>query len=387
MSCASNSLTQNLISVALIDDDQDDHLLIKSLLNSVPNGQYKLHWFSDSHAGLEALRKHLYDIYLIDYRLDSKTGLDLLDEMQKQEVKRSIILLTSQGNREIDIAAMNKGASDFLLKDQLTSETLERSIRYCIKRAQDQEKIKEAEKLKFEKETSEQANRAKSLFLANMSHEIRTPLSAILGFTELSLEPDVTSEDRTEFLKTIKRNGDHLLELINDILDLSKIEAGQLQIEHNYFNWRDVITDVIETLSPKYRAKPLTLSFEVDSKIPLLLKGDASRFRQIAMNVLGNSIKFTERGAIKVAASLNNIQDKLYIALEFSDTGIGISTEDRKKLFQPFQQANSSHSRRYGGTGLGLDLSKKLARALGGDLVLVSSNVDEGSLFRLILPC
>ncbi len=379
-------MSNDLVSVALIDDDKDDHLLIEDLLSSIPGSKYDLHWFSDSQTGLQALKNHLYDIYLVDYRLDAKTGLDLLDEMQNQEIKKSIILLTGKASREIDVAAMNKGASDFLPKDQMTSESLERSIRYCIKRAHDQEKIKDAEKAKFEKEASDQANRAKSLFLANMSHEIRTPLGAILGFADLALEANVTEKEKEDFLKTIKRNGDHLLELINDLLDLSKVEAGQLQLEHTFFNWREIVTDTIETLSPKTRGKAMKVCFDTDSTMPALLKGDSQRLRQIIMNMLSNAIKFTEKGSITISCSSEENEGKFNIVFKVLDTGIGLSVEDQKKLFQPFQQANSSLCRRYGGTGLGLDLSRKLARAQGGDLFLVSSSLGLGSVFHLVLP-
>jgi signal transduction histidine kinase len=379
-------MVNKLISVALIDDDNDDYLLITDYLNAVEGTRYEVHWFSDSTTGLEALKRNNFDVYLVDYRLDSRTGLDVLDEVQKQEIKKSIILLTGKGNRDIDIEAMNKGASDFLSKENLTSESLERSIRHCLKRAQDQEKIKETERLKFEKEAADSANKAKSLFLANMSHEIRTPLGAIIGFVDLALDKHTPENERFDFLGTIKRNSEHLLELINDILDLSKIESGQMQVTKDTFNWREVITDVIETLHVKAQSKNILIQFQDNPSIPTLLTADCQKMRQVIMNVLGNAVKFTSHGNVSILCSLDLAQKPEKIIFDIRDTGPGISEEEQKKLFQPFTQANSTLSRQYGGTGLGLDLSKKLAKAMGGDLSLLFSKVSAGSTFRFTLP-
>ncbi len=374
------------ILVALIDDDQDDYFLIKDLLKSVPETDYRLTWFPDSKSGLEALKSKSFDIYLVDYRLDTVTGLDLLDEIQKQDIKRTIILLTGQGNFATDMAAMNKGASDFIAKANLTSEILERSIRYCIKRAQDQDRLHEAEKIKAAKDALEAASKAKTMFLANMSHEIRTPLNAILGFADLALEKKINDPEINEHLETIKRNGDHLLRLINDILDLSKVETGHMKVNNEIFNWREVVLEAIQMLSPKARDKSLKIKFECSDDIPLLLKTDSHRFRQILINLIGNAIKFTERGTITLLPSLLNSAISKQFCFDVTDSGIGISLDQQAHLFQPFQQANSSLTRTHGGTGLGLDLSRKLAQALEGNLTLHKSETASGSTFRLTLP-
>ncbi len=379
-------MTTNLIRVALIDDDQDDYLLIKDLLNSISNTKYQVDWFSNSAAGLEALKQHTYDVYLVDYRIDNKTGLDLLDEIQIQEIKRSIILLTAQGDHKLDVEAMNKGAADYLNKAELTSENLERSIRYCLKRAMDQEKIKDSEKLRIEKEAADSANRAKTLFLANMSHEIRTPLGVIMGFTDLAMEPNISPDQRNIFLTTIKKNSIHLLDLINDILDLSKVECGKFQVSLDFFNWRDLVYDLVNTMTPQARTSSLNVNFKDDQNIPQRLKSDAHRVRQILINLIGNAIKFTEKGSVTVHCHIEDIAGSSNFVIDVTDTGIGLTEQERFKLFKPFEQANASLSRRFGGTGLGLDLSRKLAQALGGDLSLLSSEKGIGSIFRLSLP-
>lgn len=157
-------MTTDTIRIAMIDDDQEDYLLTQELLNTIPHRKYILDWYPSSSQGWDALQNHNYDVYLIDYHLDGKTGIELISDVNKNELKKSIILLTGHRNFDIDMAAMNSGASDFLYKDQLTSENLERSIRYCLKRAKDFEILKEAEKLKLEKTATEASIKSKTMF-------------------------------------------------------------------------------------------------------------------------------------------------------------------------------------------------------------------------------
>lgn len=375
------------VKVVVVDDDHDDFFLIKDYLSEIKDTRYVLEWIPTYKAAVESIKQQSADVYLIDYRLDGHTGLEILDSLHELNLKKPLILLTGHGDHHIDIEAMQKGVSDFLVKSKITADLLERAIRYSIKRAQDKEKIEEAEKLKIEKVASDLANQAKSQFLANMSHEIRTPLGVILGFSELAQDPSTSEEERINYMALIKRCGENLLEIINDILDLSKVEAGQLQIEAVDFNWQSITEEIIEFLKIKALSKGIFLNCEIDSAIPDTLKGDSHRFRQILMNLIGNAIKFTEAGHVTVKCKMEpDAQDSQKLVISVHDSGIGISLSDQKKLFKPFKQANSSLSRKYGGTGLGLDLSRKLARALGGDVNLVQSLPDVGSTFALSLP-
>lgn len=242
---------------------------------------------------------------------------------------------------------------------------------------------KQAEKdLRQAKEDAEKANQLKSAFLANMSHEIRTPLGAILGFTDLLMDPQTEPGERESYHAIIRRNGEHLSALINDILDLSKIEAGQLQIEKVPTPITGLASEICGLLQVKAREKGLNLSTYEDDNIPASIVTDPVRIRQVLTNLIGNSIKFTRSGDIKVHVSA---PDPEHVLFQVQDTGIGMSVEDSKSLFLPFSQADVSITRKYGGTGLGLALSKRLAKALGGDLILKASVPGQGSTFEFIV--
>jgi PAS domain S-box-containing protein len=242
---------------------------------------------------------------------------------------------------------------------------------------------KQAElKLAEAKQAAEEANRAKSQFLANMSHEIRTPLTAIMGYADVLVGALSKSEDR-QAAAIIKRNGEHLLAVINDILDLSKIEANRFEVDRVACSPCQILAEVESLMSVGAGAKHLPLLFKGDGLLPETITSDPVRLRQILINLIGNAIKFTENGSVQVVMRLAaepTTEPKLQI--DVIDTGIGMSEQQVQRLFQPFVQADNSTTRRFGGTGLGLLISKRLAVTLGGD-ISISTAAGEGSTFRL----
>ena len=229
------------------------------------------------------------------------------------------------------------------------------------------------------KDAAEAANQAKSEFLANMSHEIRTPMNAILGFTDVLRRGYGNQNDPTKYLNTIHSSGKHLLDLINDILDLSKVESGKVEIENTPCQPLEIIRDVFQVLSGKAAEKSIKLDFEAATPIPESIVSDPQRLRQILTNLIGNAIKFTSEGGVRVTASLLDSQPT-QLQVIVRDSGIGISESQLKNIFDPFAQADTSVTRRFGGTGLGLTISKNFAELLSGD-ISVESKKGEGSTF------
>ncbi|TWT48194.1 Sensory/regulatory protein RpfC [Rubripirellula amarantea] len=232
---------------------------------------------------------------------------------------------------------------------------------------------------------AEEANQSKSAFLANMSHEIRTPMNAVLGFTEVLRRNIVRDEaKRQQHLNTIHSSGTHLLNLINDILDISKIEAGRLEVECIPCEVHRVMAEVVTVMRVRAEEKEISLEYEFAGEIPAVIQSDPAKIRQILTNLIGNAIKFTEDGGVRVVASLIHEAGRPQILLQVIDTGIGMTDEAAAKIFDPFSQADASVTRKFGGTGLGLSISKSFAEALGGG-VGVTSEVGVGSVFAAIV--
>lgn len=236
--------------------------------------------------------------------------------------------------------------------------------------------------LALARDAAEAASHAKSTFLANISHELRTPLTAILGFTENLLDWELADRERRDAAETILRNGEHLLSLLNDILDVSKIEAGKLVIESVECCPMDIAREVGDLLRPRAEQKGLTLDVLSDGDIPHRVTSDPTRLRQMLANLTSNAVKFTQHGGVRIEARFDCEGGDGLLSFDVMDTGIGMTPEQAELLFQPFQQADVATTRQYGGTGLGLYICRRLARMLGGDVAIIESELGRGSRFR-----
>lgn len=376
-----NRVAASRIRVLLIEDDENDYILARGLLARIDHGEaYQLDWTASYEVGLADVRAGRHDVYLLDYRLGAHDGLQLLREAGPPSERAPIILLTGQGDRQVDLQAMHCGAADYLVKDGLDARQLERSIRYALERRQHEEALQAAlAAAEAARRDLVEANRAKGRFLATMAHEFRTPLQAILGFSDLLLE-DAPSEAVQASLEHIQEAGGHLLHLVNDLVDLSRIEAGHLELDRSTFDLGAAIHEACETVAPLAEARGLHL---LPPEGPLgVLQADATRFHQVLLNLLSNAIKYTPAGGTVQVDVTRGDGD---VRVSVRDTGVGIAVEDQARIFEPYVRVHPGAERRESGVGLGLALVRLLTEAHGGRIE-VDSEPGKGSCFSVFLP-
>ncbi|MBW1734169.1 MAG: response regulator [Deltaproteobacteria bacterium] len=417
------------IEILIVEDSPTQALKLKYLLEG---HDYRVAVAENGRKALEYFREHTPDLVISDILMPEMDGYEMCRRIKAREALKDIpvILLTSLSDPVDVIRGLQCGADGFLTKpyredfliSRVKSALINRELRrsgsgdwefkiffrgeqYTInsdrmqmvdllfssfenavqKNQELEEAIREVKATQKEvalaKEAAEKANQAKSLFLASMSHDIRTPMNGIIGMTDLCLDTELTDEQR-EYLGMVKSSADSLLSLLNDILDFSKIESGMLELEEIGFNLNSAVEDTVKSLAYMAHNKGLELACRIHRDVPVALVGDPGRLRQVIVNLVGNALKFTEKGEVVVEVRLlEEADDHVFLHFLVRDTGIGISRDRQEKIFEAFSQADESTTRKYGGTGLGLSISSRLVSMMGGK-IWVESEPGEGSTFQ-----
>ncbi len=381
--------------ILVVDDTPEN---ITALTESLADSEIDFVIANSGHEALKHLSYHQdIDLALVDVQMPGMDGFELAQLIRGVEKTRHIpvIFITALSRSyDFEFKGYNLGAVDIIFKPvnlQILKTKVDVFKRLREKRLKLDQKIFELEMTKKDLEISEKkaidADKFKSAFLANMSHEIRTPMTALIGFAELLRNMLVNNNLGKEYVEIIIRNGNHLIDLVSEILDLSKVEAGQLNMEMSSISLSQILTDVLKLLEPIAKKNNIKIKLDYSAEIPSGLQSDSARLKQILTNVIGNAIKFSPNGAIEVKATLaNKSSHKPVVKISVKDTGMGIDPERSHLLFQPFSQLAPNPTGLIAGTGLGLCLSKKMSNLLGGDLYLEQSTLNQGSTFVIEIP-
>ncbi|UYL07425.1 response regulator [Bdellovibrio sp. SKB1291214] len=345
-------------------------------------------------SGYEALRlieSEMPDLVTLDIHLPDINGFEVCRRIKLNPMTSHIPVLQVSASYVTSKARIMglEGGADNYLTHPIEPPVLHATVLALLRTRQLMDDLRSAQIAQAESlSAAKLANQAKSRFLSNMSHEIRTPLGVIQGFADLALEPGISEEERQSYLHTIKKNAISLTSLIGEILDLAKVEAGKMEIETIRFSLTQTLNEVVESFNLRANEKGLTLKLHTAEHTPEFINSDPTKFRQILVNLVGNALKFTEKGLVEINVGLTKNRNYLghhVLEVKVKDSGIGLSKEQQGKLFEAFVQADSSTTRKFGGTGLGLNLSKKLAQSLGGDLYLYESSEGLGSTFGMVI--
>jgi signal transduction histidine kinase len=367
------------LRVLLIEDDEDDYVFTRDLLAEIGGGRFELAWEPSYERGLQRVLEDPFDVCLLDFRLGARTGLELLREARAADSSAPIILMTGQGDQEIDLEAMRSGAADYLVKGEIDAAGLERSIRYAVQHRRMEEERVRLVREQEARHLAEAANRAKDELIAMVSHELRTPLSSMLGWLSLLNSGKLDAEAQSRALEVIERNARAQAQLIDDLLDSARVASGSLRLDLRPVDLAQVVEKALDAMHPTAEAKAVLVRSDLDRPLEMAA-GDPGRLQQVVSNLLSNAVKFTPGGG-EVEVSLKRDGGEARITVR--DSGDGISAAFLPHVFERFRQGGKSPS---GGLGLGLAIALHIAEQHGGTIRAESRGEGQGTKFTVSLP-
>jgi signal transduction histidine kinase len=387
------------IRVLLVEDDEDDYVLTRDLLQEIRQQGFTLDWVARFDEAAAAIARQEHDVYLLDYMLDGRDGLELL--RQPSLHRKPVIVLTGQEDRHVDIKAMKAGASDYLVKGQINAPLLERAIRYAIRHKRSEEALRHAQdelerrvqerteqlqqKIAKEQQRAEQlkeADRRKNEFLAMLAHELRNPLAPISNALHIMSLPTADPKQQSELVHMAIHQVHHMARLLDDLLDVSRITHGKINLKQERIDLCEVIRCAIDTATPLITSQQHALRTHLPP-CPIWAHGDETRLGQLVGNLLNNAAKYTAPGG---DISLDAYEEGQDLVIRVKDTGIGIPPEKLPYIFNMFMQVDNSLERTQGGLGIGLMLVKNIAELHGGTITAHSDGKGKGSEFVVRLP-